>query len=121
MKGIGLERDGELVAGVLYDNINRHNAWAHIATHLPGLWVPLWFLRLCYAYPFEQCGVRRLSGYVRESNTPCVRLLERMGWQREAALKGAATDGGDVLIFVLWREQCRFLGGRDGWSRYTPA
>jgi hypothetical protein len=31
MKGIGLERDGELVAGVVYEGFNGRNMWMHVA------------------------------------------------------------------------------------------
>ena len=28
---LGLTRDGELVAGVMFEGINRHNLWMHVA------------------------------------------------------------------------------------------
>jgi len=66
-------------------------------------------LRFVLAYPFKVCGVSRLSGYVNESNTDARRLNEHLGYQVEATLKGAAPDGGDVLIYVMWRKDCRYV------------
>jgi hypothetical protein len=36
MQGLGLERDGELVAGVLYEGVNAQNAWMHVAAPTGG-------------------------------------------------------------------------------------
>ena len=107
--GIGLERDGRLVAAVLYEDINRFNAWVHLAA-VPGRhWGNRAFLMACFTYPFVVCGVRRLSGTVEASNKDAQRLDEHLGFKVEAVLRGAAKDGGDVLIYVMHREECRYV------------
>jgi RimJ/RimL family protein N-acetyltransferase len=60
------------------------------------------------------CGVDRLSGYVDASNTDARRFDEHVGFQEVARLKGAAPDGGDVILYVMWRQDCRFLGAHHG-------
>lgn len=109
MVAIGLERAGHLVAGVLYEGINPHNAWMHVAAEPGGRWLTREYLRACFAYPFKVCGVRRVSGYVNERNRDSVRFCEHLGFREEAILRGAASDGGSVIVMVLWREECRFL------------
>lgn len=111
MKGIGLERDGELVAGAIYEGINQHNAWVHLAGKPGRQWMTREFLRYGFYYPFVELGLSRLSGYVNESNLEARRLDEHLGYREEARLKGAAPDGGDVIIYVMWRDECRFLPG----------
>ena len=109
MRGIGLRRHGDLVATAIYEGFNGQNIWAHLAG-LPGRrWMTRDFLRAAFAYPFLVCGVQRLSGYVNASNTDARRLNEHLGYEEEARLKGAAPDGGDVILYVMWRENCRFL------------
>ena len=109
MKGIGLEKDGELIAGALYEGYNGQNVWAHLAG-MPGKrWMTREFLRYGFHYPFNEMGVKRISGYVNASNTQARRLNEHFGYQEEARLTGAAPDGGDVILYVMWRENCRFL------------
>lgn len=109
MKGVGLERDGELVAGALYEGFNGHNVWVHLAG-MPGRrWMTREFLEYGFHYPFNEMGVRRLSGYVNASNTDARRLNEHLGYQEEARLTGAAPDGGDVILYVMWRDACRFI------------
>ena len=104
MRAIGLRRDGDLVAAAVYEGFNGQNIWAHLAG-LPGRrWMTRDFLRAAFAYPFLVCGVQRLSGYVNASNTDARRLNEHLGYEEEARLKGAAPDGGDVILYVMWRE-----------------
>ena len=109
MKGIGLEKDGELIAGALYEGFNGQNVWAHLAGAPGRRWMTRQFLWYGFHYPFNEMGVKRISGYVNASNTDARRLNEHLGYQEEARLKGAAPDGGDVILYVMWRENCRFL------------
>ena len=109
MRCIGLRKHGALVAAAIYEGFNGQNMWAHLAG-LPGArWMTRDFLRAGFAYPFLVCGVKRLSGYVNAGNTEARRLNEHFGYQEEARLAGAAPDGGDVILYVMRRENCRFL------------
>jgi len=110
-KGIGLERDGKMVAGVLYEGYTHHNIWMHVAAEPGSHWLTRDFLRAVFAYPFVQLGVDRVSGYVDASNTAARRFDEHLGFQEEAVLKGAARDGGDVILYVLWKKDCRYHHG----------
>ena len=108
MTAIGLERDGELIAGVLYEGFNAHNAWMHIAS-VPTARCTREYLMACMAYPFVQCGVKRVRGYVNASKLPARRFIGHLGFEPEAVLQGAADDGGDVIIYVMPRENCRYV------------
>ena len=50
-----------------------------------------------------------LAQDARSFNTEARRLNEHFGYQEEARLAGAAPDGGDVILYVMWRDNCRFL------------
>lgn len=110
MQGIGLRKRGNLVAGVIYEGFNGQNMWIHVAAEPGARWLVRDYLRACFVYPFVVCGVNRLSGYVNESNALARRFDEHLGFKQEAVLKGAAPDGGDVIVYVMWRDECRFLG-----------
>lgn len=106
---IGLKRDGGLIAGVVYEGYNRHNMWMHVAA-IPGRhWLVRGYIKACFVYPFEVCKVQRVSGYVDDSNMEARRFDEHLGFRVEARLRGAANDGGDVLIYVMRREDCRYV------------
>ena len=109
MKGLGLERDGELVAGVLYEGWNGVNVWMHVAAAPGRRWMNKEFLRYCFHYPFNELGCRRVSGSVDASNEEARRFDEHLGFKQEAVLHGAAADGGDVILYVMRREDCRYV------------
>lgn len=113
-RSIGLRKDGALVAGVIFDGFNGRNVWMHVAARPGRDWMTRYYLRACFHYPFVTCGVDRISGYVNESNQQARRFDEHLGFKEEARLKGAAPDGGDVIIYVMWRQDCRFLGASHG-------
>lgn len=111
MRAIGLRRHGALVAGVVFDGFNGRNIWMHVAAVPGGEWLVRAYLMVCFAYPFELCGVDRISGYVDASNAMARRFDEHLGFREEARLAGAAADGGDVILYVMRRADCRYLRG----------
>lgn len=109
MTGIGLQRHGAMVSGVIYEGFNGKNIWMHVAAEPGGRWLTREYMRVCFAYPFIQCGVDRISGYVNASNKEARRFDEHLGFIQEATLQGAAADGGDVIIYVMRRNGCRYV------------
>lgn len=109
MTAIGLRRDGDLVAGVIYEGFNGRNVWMHVAAESSRRWLVRDYLRACFAYPFNVCGCDRVSGYVEDSNESAKRFDEHLGFRPEARLKGAAPDGGDVILYVMWKKDCRYV------------
>ena len=106
MTAIGLERNGELVAGVIYEGFNGCNVWMHVA--IPGRITPS-FLRYAFHYPFVELGCTQVTGYVEASNSRARRFDEHLGFKPEAVLRGAASDGGDVILYRMTREDCRYV------------
>jgi len=107
-QAIGLEEDGELIAGVLFDNYNGASICMHVAA-LPGKrWLTREFLWYCFYYPFMELKVKRVTGLVPESNLVARRFDEHLGFELEARLKDAAPDG-DVLVYRMFKDDCRFL------------
>lgn len=106
MTALGLERDGELIAGVIYEGFNGHNVWMHCA--IPGR-LTREFINACFHYPFVQLGCKRVSGYVEASNIKARLFDEHLGFKPEARLRGAASDGGDVILYAMTREGCRYV------------
>lgn len=111
-RGVGLEENGELIAGVVYDYWNG----ASICMHVAGIgkrWLTREYLWYCFHYPFEELKVRRITGLVPESNMEARRFDEHLGFKLETRLKDAHPDG-DILVYAMFREDCRFLGIRRG-------
>ena len=106
--GIGYEKDGDLIAGVMYDGFNGSNISIHSRIDNPRI-VPKKFYWMVFDYPFNQLNVKRLSGIVCFNNNKAQRLNEHLGFKREAVL-GDYFPEGDAIVYVMRKDDCRFLG-----------
>jgi len=104
---IGLEEDGKLIAGVLYDNYRKKSICMHVAAE-GTRWMTKEYLRVCFDYPFRQLGVNKIIGIVGEKNTKARSFDEHLGFELEHIIKDACEDG-DMLIYSMTKEQCRHL------------
>ncbi len=107
---IGWERNGELIAGVLYNDYNEANIQIH--SRVDG-YVPMEWYWTIFDYPFKQLGVKRLTGIVYCTNLKAQKLNEHLGFQREAILRNYFPEA-DAIVYVMFKDDCRFLGEKYG-------
>lgn len=104
---IGRIKDGQLVAGVLYEDCNGANVFCHIAGEGRG-WLSRDFLSIIFDYPFRQLGVKRISGVVASNNLAARKLDEHLGFELEAILHDAHPEG-DLYLYKMTSDKCRWL------------
>lgn len=107
---LGLRKDGEIVAGVVYENWNGRSVFCHIA--IEDRMTPA-YLAAIFDYPFNVCGVDKIVVPVSSGNSKALRLVGKMGFTEEARIHNADTNG-DIVFLTMARESCRFLGRRYG-------
>lgn len=107
--GIGLERDGKLIAGVIYHRYDGRNIWTHIRGTPGQYWLTRDYLRMIFYFPFVDAGCTRIWGEAEYNNPAAINLQERLGFKRKAVLEGACWDGGDVYIYAIDKEDCRYV------------
>ncbi|MRX32800.1 GNAT family protein [Aminobacter sp. MDW-2] len=107
-KAIGHERDGELVAAVVFDGFSPTSCFVSVAAS-SRRWITPEFAVRVMAYPFVQCGFPRINCVVAASNRLSLRLTRQFGWVEEGRLREGALDGGDMILFGMLRRECRFL------------
>jgi len=106
---IGLEEDNELIAGVAFNMYTKASICMHVAA-MPGKrWMTRDFLWRSFAYPFIQLGCNRVTGLVREDNFVAQKFDEHLGFKREGLLRRACTDGQNMILYGMLREECRWL------------
>lgn len=103
---IGLTKDGELVAGVLYEDWNGANVVCHIAGE--SGWARRSFLWMIFDYPFRQMKAKRITVPIASTNDRCMRFVRDLGFVHEFSLKEAHPEG-DIELFVMRPDQCRWL------------
>jgi hypothetical protein len=108
---VGLERNGQIVAGVLYDGYLERSICIHVAADK----LTREFVRFCFYYPFIQLGVGKLIGLVDSSNLPAMRFNWHLGFTVEAVIRDGAKFG-DLCLFTMTPDQCKWLnvGRRTG-------
>lgn len=104
---IGLVNDGQLIAGALYEDHNGAQIMGHVAAEGKH-WLNKEFLWFCFYYPFKQLNCKRITGVIASTNLASIRFHEHLGFVHEATLKNAHPDG-DLLVYVMWPENCRWL------------
>lgn len=109
---IGLERDGELVAVVVFDTFSDTDACMHIASDGTRAWMNKSLLVAAFAYPFVQLGLRRVTGMVPAKNTEALAFDEHIGFVREGYHPHALPDD-DLVSLGMLRETCRFIPRGD--------
>jgi RimJ/RimL family protein N-acetyltransferase len=109
---IGLERDGELVAGVVYEQHTGPNVMMHVASDGSRYWMTPAYMAACFRYPFLQLEVNRVTGLVRSDNAAAQRFDEALGFKPEGVLREAASDGTDMILYGMLKRECRYLDGK---------
>lgn len=104
---IGLEKDGEVVAGVMYDHFTGSSITATIAK-APNVMLTREFMKAIFEYPFEQLGCGVLIAFVAETNYKSVAFLKKAGFHHTAEIPGAYPDGA-MHVYTMTKAQCRWL------------
>lgn len=108
-KAIGLEEDGVLIAGVLYDLYTKASINMHVAADEKNYWISKSFLRASFGYPFHQLKCHRVTALVRADNARSRRLTEHLGWKQEGLIRMGNADGTDVVLYGMLKNECRWL------------
>jgi len=103
---LSLERG--LIAGVVYEGYNGANIEMHVAATPGANWLNRQFLWAAFHYPFEQLGLKRVTGVVPAANAHALQFDLKLGFSIEATLKDAHPTG-DVHILRMMRDECRWL------------
>ena len=107
---MGLERDGELVAGTIFENWNGRSVVCHIAWHR----VTPAYVAAVYDYAYNVANVDKIIGPISSNHTRALKLVSKMGFSEEARIKNAAHDSGDIVLMTQTPERCRYLEPRYG-------
>lgn len=107
-QAIGLHRNGELVAAVLYDSFNGRSVQMHVASDGSKRWMNKAFLLMAFDLPFNQWRVNKIIGLVDSTNAEAIAFDRHLGFVQEHVIDGAGPNA-DLVILSMTRQQCRFL------------
>lgn len=107
---IGLYKDDVIRAGVIFENWNGRSLVAHMAVN--GR-ITRRYLFVIFDYAFNRADVEKVILPVQSTNAQSIKFVLNLGFQEEAKIRDAA-PGGDILLFTLAKQNCRFLGEKYG-------
>lgn len=105
---IGWEREGEIRAVVVFDSFSAADCNMHIASDGTKRWMSKELLFAAFAYPFVQCGLRRVTGLVPAKNHAALSFDLHIGFKLEGQCRNALPDD-DIIILGMTRGSCRFI------------
>jgi RimJ/RimL family protein N-acetyltransferase len=106
---LALEDDnGNLIAGCVFEQYNGNNMFIHAACR-PGTSLTEEYLHACFHFCFIENSCRRISCVVDQSNQACQRFVQRVGWAEECRLVGAGLNDGDLVIYKMTPNECKWL------------
>lgn len=106
------ERDSEgrrIIASVVFDGFSNTDVNMHVASDGSRLWLNREYLTKCFAFPFIQCGYRRVTGLVPASNADALKFDLHLGFRVEGRCREAMPNGEDVIVLGMLRRDCRFI------------
>jgi RimJ/RimL family protein N-acetyltransferase len=109
--GIGVQKDGKLIGGVVYNDFNGPNVCMHTAAVSGTPWLTRTTLWRFFHYPFIELGCNRVTALVGQGNIKSRKLVFGVGFRIEAHLEGAHPTG-DLIVYAMWRDRCRWINQR---------
>jgi len=107
---IGLvNSEGTPIAATLWEACNGASIMLHCVIERPISRQFAWFNSY---YPFITLGLNKIISPVEEDNVKSRRFIEHYGFILETRIVGASRSG-DLLLYTMTREQCRWLKKED--------
>jgi RimJ/RimL family protein N-acetyltransferase len=97
----------ELVGGVLYNGYTRASINMHVAAFSPR-WGSRDMLWVCFDYPFNQLGCKKVFGQVPSKNEHALEFNLKLGFKIETLIPDVFPED-DLLVVSMVREDCRWL------------
>lgn len=104
---ISRAEDGRLLGGVIFTGYTGASIGLHVAGFDPR-WLDRDMLWMTFHYPFEQLGVRKITGTIPSGNRKALLFNRKLGFAEEARIADVFPDG-DLVIMSMTRDQCRWL------------
>jgi RimJ/RimL family protein N-acetyltransferase len=97
-----------VIAASGYDMWTGSNIFMHLASDGSSKWLTRHGLHEAFKYPFVTLGCKRITLWVEADNIASRYLVAHFGFTLEATLEKAGRDGVDVLIYRMFRQECRY-------------
>lgn len=98
----------ETVGACILDNWLENSVQGHFMFTNSEV-VKLGVVEFCFDFIFNECGRKRVYGFVAGDNPKGLSVAEYMGFKVKARFDEGYKDGVDYLLLELKREDCKFI------------
>ena len=95
----------QFLAVTVFSAYTGTNIDMHIAARPKSRWLSRGFFHASFELPFMVLEVPRVTGLIRAENLNAQRFVSRLGFQYEGRMRKAFSDGGDLVLYGLLREE----------------
>lgn len=111
---IGILRNGQLVAGVVYHNyhtsLDERPLFIEMSVYsVDKRWCSRHNLKIIFSYPFAQLRLERVQATCAAENRGVQSFLERLGFSKEGYHPKAHLDGSDAVSYGMLKQDCKWL------------
>ncbi|MDS1141701.1 GNAT family protein [Pusillimonas sp. SM2304] len=103
-----LSSDGRILGVVIYTRMTQSDCMVTVALDESKRFVSKQFLAYACSVPFVQWNYRRVTAYVRRSNTRSLKGCLKLGFEIEGLLR-EYFDGEDAVVLGLLKADCKYL------------
>lgn len=106
--GLGVEKDGELIAGVIFNYYVQPSISIHVASE-SKYWLSRTLLKHIFTYAFDTCKCHRVTTFVRADAESVLRFDAKIGFVQEGVMRKGTLDGCDLIILGMLEEECVYI------------
>ena len=96
---------GDFLAVTAFSSYTGNNMDMHIAARPKSRWLSRSYFNAAFELPFLVLEVPRVTGLIRASNLDAQRFGSRLGFLYEGRMRKAFSDGEDLVLYGLLREE----------------
>jgi len=108
---IGVQNDGQLIAGAVFHDYSDGQVQASISAISPK-WATRSVLYSLFAYPFIQMDANRLLVTCDETNVKAMKMNRQLGFTPEGILRKLYYPN-DAIIFGMLKDECKWLTKKE--------
>lgn len=107
-RAIGVKRNGELCAVIVYDCFGPCDCNMHVASDGSHTWLSRSVLIEAFSYPFITLNLRRVTALIPMKKADAIKFNEHLGFKLEGLCPEAMPDD-DIQIRGMLRRECRYI------------
>ena len=107
-RAFGVEKDGELIAGVIFNHYRLPSISMAVAAE-GKYWMSRDLLKHVFTYAFDICKCHRIDSLARADAASVLEFDRKIGFVQEGVVRRGEMDGSDLILLGMLREECKYI------------